>query len=328
MKFSMPIEKKNRNTIGQVEGHNCRLHSTKSQLPSEAWFTKEGKLELLPWRADLLAEAKSLSVRKDSVLAIQLVLQVGNQDEWRDEPTVEHPYGRPIADSSGLIDRLCDGALAAAIKEFGAERLISVVLHTDETSPHVHVLVAPIVDGKLNAKKWLNGSSACGALRERLHSSVNRHLACEYEKGAPGGLPHDPSLARSGVVSSGLFSKIKDKVLGVDELKTLRATSRRLGNDLQRSFSSLKRAELRAVKLAEENALAVSKLKTENLRIKELAKRKIQELSARVDSLTSEVVRLTPKKVAKDEHLQSSINDIYNKSLEVVSKASVRVLKI
>ena len=35
----------------------------------------------------------------------------------------------------------------------GRSNLISAVIHRDETTPHMQVLLVPLVDGKLNAKR-------------------------------------------------------------------------------------------------------------------------------------------------------------------------------
>jgi len=91
MKFTMAPKKHNRATVGRVEGHNTRLHPTSSQLPKAAWFTQEGRKALIEWREEVLDKAKALSTRKDAVLAVEIILQVGNQSEWRELPTNEHP---------------------------------------------------------------------------------------------------------------------------------------------------------------------------------------------------------------------------------------------
>ena len=97
MKFSMAIKKHNRATVGMVSGHNTRLHPTRSQLPKAAWFIPDGMQEVATWRENVLDRAKNIAQRKDAVLAIELILQVGNQSDWRELPTTEHPAGKPKA---------------------------------------------------------------------------------------------------------------------------------------------------------------------------------------------------------------------------------------
>ena len=87
---------------------------------------------------------------------------------------------------------------------------MGIDLHTDESSPHFHVVVTPIKDGKLQAKAWLDGPSRVAALRKRAWESVNAHIKCEYTPGAPGGEPHDPRKAagQAPVPSPSLIDKM------------------------------------------------------------------------------------------------------------------------
>lgn len=200
MKFSLAIDKMKSADVGRAEGHNCRLHATSSQLPQSSWFTTKGRHEIVAWRSDVIDKARSLSKRKDAVVAISIVLQVGNQLDWREKETVECPDGRPRGGQNNKknIETMAHLAKAArewAIKEFGEENVVGVDLHTDESSPHVHVVVTPIKDGKLQAKNWLDGAARCAQLRKRAFDSVSRYIECEYVPGQAGGAPHDPEQA-------------------------------------------------------------------------------------------------------------------------------------
>ena len=92
-------------------------------------------------------------------------------------------------------------------KEFGDENCVGIDLHTDESSPHFHVVVTPIKDGKLQAKAWLDGASKVAALRKRAWQSVNAYIACEYKPGAAGGAPHDPRKAAGQVPAPSILDK-------------------------------------------------------------------------------------------------------------------------
>lgn len=48
---------------------------------------------------------------------------------------------------------------------FGKENVISVVLHKDETTPHIHAVVIPVVNGRLSAKHYLGGKKAMSTLQ-------------------------------------------------------------------------------------------------------------------------------------------------------------------
>ena len=200
MKFSLGIDKMKAADVGRAAGHNCRLHPTASQLPCGSWFTDKGRHEVVAWRPDVLTKAKGLSKRKDAVVAISIVLQVGNQSDWREKETTDCPEGRPKGgknnkDAITMMGHLAKAARDWANKEFGEENVVGVDLHTDESSPHVHVVVTPVCDGKLQAKAWLDGAARCAKLRKRAHQEVLKYIECEYVPGQAGGAPHDPEQA-------------------------------------------------------------------------------------------------------------------------------------
>jgi hypothetical protein len=204
MKFSLAIDKMKATDVGRAAGHNCRLHPTASQLPQGSWFTDKGRHEIVAWRPDVIAKARGLSKRKDAVVAISIVLQVGNQLDWREKETVECPDGRPRGGQNNkknieTMALLAKSAREWAVQEFGAENVVGVDLHTDESSPHVHVVVTPVCDGKLQAKAWLDGAARCAKLRKRAFETVSRYIECEYTPGQAGGAKHDPEQAAGRV---------------------------------------------------------------------------------------------------------------------------------
>jgi ElaB/YqjD/DUF883 family membrane-anchored ribosome-binding protein len=305
MKFTLAVEKKNRSNIGTVEGHNSRAHPTSSQLPESAWFTPQGWHQVIAFDKNLMEKSKGLAKRKDAVLAVEMVIGVGNQTDWRDLPTAEHPYGKPKPGASAKLNALVAGVKAAAIAEFGKERIISVDLHTDESTPHVHLVFAPINEGKLQAKKWLDGPAAVGFLREKIHAHVNKTIPCDYEKGAPGGAPHDASKAAGGVNAPkpepGFIEKTADKLTGRSVIEQLKATIAGLNQQLQTMFSKLKSAEKRA---ADELALREKAIKKMH-ETRELAEKQKQE----IEVLQQKIVALTPKVEAK-KPLESKFSSI------------------
>lgn len=70
---------------------------------------------------------------------------------------------------------------------YGGKRIVSMDLHLDETSPHIHALVVPISKGKLksgkevlrlSAKNYLGGREKLRELQTKFHSYV-KHLGLE-----------------------------------------------------------------------------------------------------------------------------------------------------
>lgn len=234
MKFKFDIEKKNARNIGTVHGHNHRLHATASQLPERAWFNAKGTHTLVPWRAEVLDQARKLAKRKDAVFGVEISIQVGNQVDWRDPPDETCPEGKPKRGNTAKMNALLAGAREALKAEIGADRIISAVLHMDESTPHVQVVFAPVLDGKLNAKHWVGGHARCAQFRERIYKHINAHLPCDYEKGVPGGAEHDASK-RAG----------KQRATDAEQVAKIKA----LEQQVQTLFSQLKAEQKKALKL-------------------------------------------------------------------------------
>lgn len=282
MKFSLAIQKKNRNNINGVENHNTRLKPTEKQLPKEAWFTKSGHHSVVKFDKSKIVKARGLSKRKDAVLGIEFSFQVGNQTEWRDVPTLEHPCGQPKEMIDGkpardVMEALCRGAKEAAEKEFGAQNIVSIDLHTDESSPHVHVVVTPITaEGKLQAKKWMDGHDSVAALRARAHLCMLNHIECTYTPGEKGGEPYDESMRAGGdngpkpvmnwrqraanaVTMPKIITELKKQVESYKkELALLFQTVKRLTKSLNKEVSGRKKDKLDAVAAAAEKARDVA----------------------------------------------------------------------
>lgn len=288
MKFVFKTEKKNAATIGQVSGHNERKHPTQSQIKKEGWFTADGHHVVLPFRKSLIAKAKSLKVRENSVLAISVTLQVGNQTDWRDFPTEDHPYGKPKAGAAERLKSLIRAAKEVANAEFGQENIISMTLHTDESSPHVHIVAIPLKNGKLQAKSWLDGSNIVD-FRARAHVLTNKHLECTYTPNSEtGGEPHDPTKAAGAINGPKpvptLVEKATEAITGRHEIRTLRQALEVLNRQVQSLFSQLKRAQVKvseamtAIKTADEKAKSAVLNEQKARREVELLQRRVKQL--------------------------------------------------
>ena len=56
------------------------------------------------------------------------------------------------------IDEWCEKNVEWLKENFGEKNVVSVELHLDETTPHIHAIVIPIVDKSLNATRMLQSS--------------------------------------------------------------------------------------------------------------------------------------------------------------------------
>ena len=103
--------------------------------------------------------------RKDAVTAIDIF--VGGSPEAMHAMTREQQ------------DRYFAEALRYIGDRFGGRgNIVSAVVHRDETTPHMQVLLVPLLDGKLNAKKLVGGPRELSELQTEFAQQV----------GAPAGL--------------------------------------------------------------------------------------------------------------------------------------------
>lgn len=84
-------------------------------------------------------------IRKDSVRAVEFILTASPQ--WFKDQTKEKQKEWVKANANWLKNR------------YGSKNLVSLVLHMDEQTPHIHAHIVPITaDGRLSAKDFFGGS--------------------------------------------------------------------------------------------------------------------------------------------------------------------------
>jgi hypothetical protein len=288
LSFVFNVEKLQNSQIGLAHRHNVRHVPTESQLPQSAWFTEEGRHESVGWNAAQLAVAHGLAKRKDAVEALSFIIQFGNQTDWRESPTEKEPHGRPrewpvdLKQANQAIQRWVE-------LEFGKENLVSLELHTDESTPHFHLIVTPIKNGKLQAKNWLNGAASVASLRKRAYQEISKTIACAYQPGRAGGQPHDPKLAAGYVPTR---------------------------EDLQAEKNRAKQAE-RAASKARVSRTENETLRTELLTIKIVAQREKDEAEQRYAELKAHGTHLLGESMVREHAaikqvaaLESQVRDL------------------
>ena len=79
-------------------------------------------------------------IGKNQVQAIRIVLSGTHDDMARME-------------NEGKLDEWCDDSVAWLGETYGADNLVSAVLHMDEETPHIHATIVPIVQGERKKQK-------------------------------------------------------------------------------------------------------------------------------------------------------------------------------
>lgn len=87
------------------------------------------------------------AIRKDAVKALEYLM------------SSDHHTMTKIAEDGELFKEWMQANKAFLEERHGAENIISISCHFDESTPHVHAVVVPLTsDGRLSAREFVNGS--------------------------------------------------------------------------------------------------------------------------------------------------------------------------
>ncbi len=117
-----------------------------------------------------------LKVKKDAVLAVDIILQASpavffpkiRTEKWTQKQidrSAYHPEERGPLDTVAVEDFKTAG-LRWASEHFESKRIAEIALHMDEASPHMHIIIIPEEEGRLNAAELVKGQEAIKMLDE------------------------------------------------------------------------------------------------------------------------------------------------------------------
>lgn len=116
-----------------------------------------------------IADRTPEKYRKDAVRVLEFVI-TATPDWFEENPE------QSVAYFDSAVDWLQD--------EFGAENVVSAVVHNDESTPHMHAYVVPVDpdSGKLNAKRLVGGRAR---MRELQSTFADHQSGYGVERGKP-----------------------------------------------------------------------------------------------------------------------------------------------
>jgi hypothetical protein len=149
--------------IGRAATHNLRAHDTAAPHADPARRSRNlvevGSADVAGVMAAVEARLASVpKFRKDAIRAVELVLTA----------SPEFFATRSKADQNAWVEH----SLAWLRDTWGAENIVSCVLHRDETTPHLQAIVVPIHDGRLRAAHWTDGPAKMVALQDSYAKAV------------------------------------------------------------------------------------------------------------------------------------------------------------
>lgn len=143
----------NRRTIQAEAGASASIDATRSHLNEtlQGPPTTGGVAQLA---SRLMREACVGKLRKDAVMGIEIIFS--------------------LPKDSGLDDRryFNDCAGWAALNFGGQQNILSVDIHRDEAAPHCHVLILPLVSGKMVGSDMVGNRQRLLELQQTFHGAV------------------------------------------------------------------------------------------------------------------------------------------------------------
>ena len=143
----------NRRVIQAEMGATGSIDPTRSHL-NETLTGPSAAADVGQLAKHLMTASGVVKLRKDAVMGLEIVFSL----------PLEH----------SLNDRTYFTACAAwAGAAFGgAQNILSVDIHRDEAAPHCHVLLLPLIDGRMDGSNLLGGKQKIMALQKDFHAAV------------------------------------------------------------------------------------------------------------------------------------------------------------
>lgn len=173
MKAVIDIKKyKTNQQIKNIARHNFRIKISRNVNKEK---TKQNKFYIGSQDMNVLEELEKKlencpKFRKDAVKTVNLVF------------SASHEFF--VMSSKEKIEDWEKSTQKFIEETFGKDNILYSVVHYDERTPHFHVAIVPIKDGKLNASYWFDGPEKLRKLHTNYAKAVN-HLG--IKRGVPNG---------------------------------------------------------------------------------------------------------------------------------------------
>jgi hypothetical protein len=204
----------------------------------ESWnFRAAGTGNLWKDIQDKLEENKIKEVRKNGVYALELLMTASPEffdDLHLVKESEYYSEGHKVRGLNKVMDFMWRSK-SWVEKEFGENNLVSMKLHMDEKTPHIHAVVVPITDGK-NEKKKLSAKSFIDG-REKLRALQDSFAEVHKESGLKRGLRG----------SKATHTTVKDFYASIKDNPTLERETLSLVNQRSKKTESLAEKRLRVL---------------------------------------------------------------------------------
>ena len=286
-------------TKGAAVSHNHRLSDIEkiNINPAQKHLNKLFMGEGAKTRIDAKLPAK---FRKDAIVAVEVLLTAS--PEFFNGLTED----REQLSKNPVFLAWVDQSLKWAKKEFGAN-LVDASLHMDESSPHIHVLTVPLIEGRLCAKEvtarkemqrrqteYAKAMKPFGLLRGEPASETKRkHIGLKDDPGSGGKSSKLAGELAAQVIKTQIaeqrteFLEIRNEVIRT----ALIATEQKLAAAQQAQGQVVAGKDAELVKERQELVKAQAQFAAEKTRLEQV----IERLKATVERLTNRLLGLEEK---------------------------------
>lgn len=264
---------------------------TRTHLNRELVQLPEGVTE----RDEAIAHRiKSAGIKRkitpDQVRAIRVMLSGTHEDMMKIQ-------------QDGRIGEWCDDSIQWLHKTFGKENTVSAVLHMDETTPHIHATIVPIVTGerRKTKKKQAEGKriyrKKTDAARLCADDVLNRDRLIAYHD------DYAKVMAKYGL-QRGVRGSEARHITTAQYYRDLKRQTGELETDVQQLQSEKKEAEKRLLQVKRE--IATERLEVVKTEAKTALIAKVGSLlgSGEIKELKQENQQLRDEAVARDESIE------------------------
>ena len=229
-----------------------------------------------------------------------------------------------IFQQDGRIDEWCDDSMQWLHKTFGKENTVSAVLHMDETTPHIHATIVPIVMGerrKAKQKKQTEGKRTyrkkTDAARLCADDVLNRDRLVAYHD------DYAKVMERYGL-QRGVRGSEARHTTTAQYYRDLKRQTGELETDVQQLQSEKKAAEKRLLQIKRE--IGTERLEVVKTEAKTAIIAKVGSLlgSGEIKELKQENQQLRDEVVARDESIER-LQIMMQKQREQYSRELVKV---
>ncbi|MCM0383374.1 plasmid recombination protein [Bacteroides fragilis] len=264
---------------------------TRTHLNRELVQLPEGVTE----RDEAIAHRiKSAGIKRkitpDQVRAIRVMLSGTHEDMMKIQ-------------QDGRIGEWCDDSIQWLHKTFGKENTVSAVLHMDETTPHIHATIVPIVTGerRKTKKKQAEGKriyrKKTDAARLCADDVLNRDRLIAYHD------DYAKVMAKYGL-QRGVRGSEARHITTAQYYRDLKRQTGELETDVQQLQSEKKEAEKRLLQVKRE--IGTERLEVVKTEAKTALIAKVGSLlgSGEIKELKQENQQLRDEAVARDESIE------------------------